>query len=127
MTILSPGPLIGRHPAFLCAQEQLARFAQCDSPVLISGETGTGKELFARALHVLGKRRLLPYVTTNCAQFQDPTLAVSQLFGHRRGSFTGAEADRLGLFEAANKGTLFLDEINELPQVTQALMLRCHR
>jgi two-component system response regulator PilR (NtrC family) len=117
-------PMVGRHPSFVHAQDQLARCALNALPVLISGETGTGKELFARALHLLGPRRRLPYVTVNCAQFQDPTLAVSQFFGHRHGSFTGAHADQTGLFEAAHGGTLFLDEINELPLVIQALMLR---
>src|SRR5881396_692047 len=73
-----PLALVGRHDALLDAQAKLARFAHCSSPVLISGETGTGKELFARALHLLGPRRLRPYVTTNCALFQDPALAISQ-------------------------------------------------
>jgi len=116
--------LIGRHNVFVDALERISQFAQADSAILISGETGTGKELFARALHLLSRRRALPYVSTNCAQFQDATLAVSQLFGHRRGSFTGASNDHTGLFEAAHPGTLFLDEIGELPLVTQAVLLR---
>ena len=120
----SPVALIGHHPSFLRVQEQLARFADANSPVIICGETGTGKELFARALHVLGRRSRQPYIVANCAQFQDPALAVSQLFGYRRGSFTGAHSDHAGLFEAAHNGTLFLDEISELPLSTQALLLR---
>jgi two-component system, NtrC family, response regulator AtoC len=119
-----PLALIGQHALFVDAQERIAQFAQADSPVLISGETGSGKELFARALHLLSRRRALPYLSTNCALFQDGTLAVSQLFGHRRGSFTGAATDHTGLFEAAQSGTLFLDEIGELPLVTQAILLR---
>jgi Nif-specific regulatory protein len=124
---LKGGPrlvLVGLHQAFVHAQKRLARLAPTDNPVLISGETGTGKELIARAIYALSPRQSMPFVSINCAQLQDSTLAVSQLFGHRRGSFTGAQTDRQGLFEAAERGTLFLDEIGELPPSTQALMLR---
>jgi transcriptional regulator with PAS, ATPase and Fis domain len=102
----------------------LRRFAACDAPVLVVGETGTGKELFARALHTMSTRHAGPLVSVNCAQFQDGQLAVSELFGYRKGSFTGALADCTGHFRAAHRGVLFLDEIGELPGSVQAILLR---
>jgi transcriptional regulator with GAF, ATPase, and Fis domain len=116
--------LLGRHPAFEAALERVARFAQSDATVLITGETGTGKELFARALYLLSARRGTAFVSINCAQYQDGQLSVSELFGHRKGSFTGAVADQRGVFDAADGGVLFLDEIGELPPPGQAILLR---
>ena len=116
--------LLGRHPAFEAALQRVARFAESDATVLITGETGTGKELFARALYLLSARRDTAFVSVNCAQYQDGQLSVSELFGHRKGSFTGAVADQRGVFEAADGGVLFLDEIGELPPQGQAILLR---
>jgi two-component system response regulator HydG len=92
-------------------------------PVLIEGETGTGKELFARALHDLGKRKGAPWVAVNCGAIAD-SLFEAEMFGHARGSFTGAERARAGLIARANGGTLFLDEVGELPIAKQATLLR---
>src|SRR5206468_3288115 len=92
--------IVGRHSSLAGALDRVARFAESDSPVLITGETGTGKELFARAIYLLSARSGRPFVTINCAQYQDGLIA-SELFGHRRGSFTGAVADHRGIFEAA--------------------------
>lgn len=116
--------LIGRHGRFLAAQEQALRFAQPDVPVLILGETGTGKELFARALYLLGPRRGRPFLSVNCAQYRDNQLIASELFGHRKGSFTGAQADHRGVFEEADGGVVFLDEVGELSLAAQAMLLR---
>jgi transcriptional regulator with GAF, ATPase, and Fis domain len=116
--------LVGWSPAFLEALERVARYAPSNGTVLFCGETGTGKELFARAVHLLSPRRAAAWVTVNCAQYQDGALSVSELFGHRRGSFTGAVADQRGVFEASDGGVLFLDEIGELPAAAQALLLR---
>jgi transcriptional regulator with GAF, ATPase, and Fis domain len=116
--------LIGRDAALLDAQTRLSRFAASDAPVLLTGETGTGKELFARALYLLGPRCGRPFVRVNCAQFHDGNLMASELFGHKKGSFTGAVADHRGLFEEANGGVIFLDEIGELSLPAQAMLLR---
>ena len=101
----------------------IARAAQAKSPVLIQGETGSGKERVARALHELGPRTDYPLRVINCAAIPD-TLAEGLLFGHERGAFTGANTTQLGLFEQAQGGTLFLDEIGELPARIQAMLLR---
>lgn len=116
--------LIGRHARLLEVQEQALFFAQADAPVLVTGETGTGKELFARAVYLLGTRRGAPFVSVNCAQFGDSQLVASELFGHRRGSFTGAVADHRGVFEEADGGVVFLDEVGELSPSAQAMLLR---
>ena len=116
--------LIGRDAVLLDAQTRLSRFAASDAPVLLTGETGTGKELFARALYLLGPRCGRPFVRVNCAQFHDGNLMASELFGHKKGSFTGAVADHRGLFEEANGGVIFLDEIGELSLPAQAMLLR---
>ena len=116
--------LVGRHPALLEAVRRLRRFAACDASVLITGETGTGKELFAHALHQASSRNCVTMITVNCAQFQDGQLAVSELFGYRKGSYTGAASDYAGYFRAAHNGVLFLDEIGELPAHAQAILLR---
>lgn len=97
--------------------------AVSDNPVLIEGETGTGKELVARAIHSESSRRKGPYITHNCACIQ-PTLMESEFFGYKRGAFTGATRDKEGLFEAAHKGTLFLDEICDLEPSIQPKFLR---
>ncbi len=99
------------------------KLAAVKSTVLLLGESGTGKELFARAIHYNGITRDKPFVAVNCGAIPD-TLIASELFGHRKGSFTGATADRAGYFEAANGGTLFLDEISTLPLATQSMLLR---
>jgi transcriptional regulator with GAF, ATPase, and Fis domain len=116
--------LVGLHASIIEAQGRLLRCAQADGPVLITGETGTGKELFARALYLLGRRNRAAYTCVNCAQYQDGQLLASELFGHRRGSFTGAVADQRGVFEAADGGVVFLDEIGELSVGAQAMLLR---
>jgi transcriptional regulator with GAF, ATPase, and Fis domain len=116
--------MIGRDSVMADAQYRLLQFAQTSSPILYTGETGTGKELFARAATLLSPRRDRPYLSVNCAQYQGENLAASELFGHRRGSFTGAVQDHRGVFEAADGGVLFLDEIGELTLGAQALLLR---
>jgi DNA-binding NtrC family response regulator len=122
----SPGAviLIGRDPVLVDAQVRLARFAASDAPVLLTGETGTGKELFARSLYLLGARFGKPFVRVNCAQFHNGNLMASELFGHKKGSFTGAVADHRGLFEEADGGVIFLDEVGELSLPAQAMLLR---
>jgi transcriptional regulator with GAF, ATPase, and Fis domain len=116
--------LIGKDATIFAALEKVARFAQSESAVLITGETGTGKELFARALYLLSRRRGRPFMTINCAQYHDGQLLASELFGHRRGSFTGAVADHRGVFEEGDGGVVFLDEIGELSPTAQAMLLR---
>jgi anaerobic nitric oxide reductase transcription regulator len=119
-----PVDIIGVHDAVTAVQQQMLQFAQSDSPMLIQGETGTGKELFARGVYLLSRRRKQPMMCVNCAQYQDTQLLASELFGHRRGSFTGAIADRPGVFEEADRGVVFLDEIAELSPAAQAMLLR---
>jgi DNA-binding NtrC family response regulator/pSer/pThr/pTyr-binding forkhead associated (FHA) protein len=114
--------LIVADPAMRGLHRLLQRLAPSDLPVLISGETGTGKELVALALHA-SSRQQGPFVVVNCAALPE-TLAESELFGHQRGAFSGATADKAGYFEAANRGTLFLDEVGELPLPVQAKLLR---
>ena len=115
--------MIGRSPVMQELFDWVRRLAPHMRSVLISGETGTGKELVARALHQLGSRRAQRLVTLNCSAVVD-TLFESELFGHERGAFTGASAAKVGLFEHADKGTLFLDEIGELPLALQGKLLR---
>ncbi len=117
-----PG-ILGRCKAMRHVFQLIGELARVNSTVLIEGETGTGKELVARAIHQQSPRKQGPFVALNCAGLSEE-LAASQLFGHRRGSFTGAYDDQAGLFEAAGGGTLFLDEIGELPIRVQTSLLR---
>jgi len=117
-----PG-VVARAPAFRATLDLARRAASSSATVLLGGETGSGKEIVARAIHTLGPRRTQPFVAVNCAAFSD-TLLESELFGHVRGAFTGAERDKTGLFEAARGGTLFLDEIGETSGPLQAKLLR---
>ena len=115
--------MIGRAPAIVALRDRIRKFAQVNAPVLIRGESGTGKDLVARILHQLGPRREKPFVAENCAAIPE-TLLESVLFGHVRGAFTGAVRDHDGHFVAAHKGTLFLDEIGDTPLAMQAKLLR---
>jgi DNA-binding NtrC family response regulator len=115
--------LVGAAPAFAGAVTALRRVAPTDASVLLLGPSGSGKELFARALHELSRRGKGPFVPFNCAAVPE-SLVESELFGHERGAFTGASARHVGRFEQAHRGTLFLDEIGEVPLSTQAKLLR---
>ncbi|HEX6063050.1 MAG TPA: sigma-54 dependent transcriptional regulator [Longimicrobiales bacterium] len=117
------GELIGGAPAMREVYRIIERVAPTDATVLILGESGTGKELAARALHNHSKRSKGPFIALNCSALP-AELIESELFGHMRGAFTGAERDRQGLFEAAQGGTLLLDEVGELPPAAQAKLLR---
>jgi formate hydrogenlyase transcriptional activator len=115
--------IIGSSPALRESLARVMEVAPTDATVLLTGDTGTGKELFARALHERSPRRQRPLVSVNCAALP-PTLIESELFGHERGAFTGAVTPRHGRFEVADRGTLFLDEIGDLPLELQAKLLR---
>lgn len=117
------GELIGKSTKILHLKEEMRMVAKSDLAVLVTGESGTGKELVARGIHSHSHRFDKPLVYVNCAALPE-TIAESELFGHKRGSFTGAIQDRMGKFEVANRGTLFLDEIGELPLPIQAKLLR---
>ncbi|MFW5695045.1 MAG: sigma-54 interaction domain-containing protein [Alkalispirochaeta sp.] len=121
-TVQSPA-IIGRSPATEAMRSRMEKVAPYSETALITGETGTGKELVARHIHNLSPRRDRAFVPVNCAALGSATIE-SELFGHRKGAFTGAAADRNGVFRAAAGGTLFLDEIGELPLPTQAKLLR---
>jgi Nif-specific regulatory protein len=118
-----PDQMIGNSRSMKMVYRQIAQVAPSPTTVLICGETGTGKELVARAIHDKSTRREGPFVPVNCAALPE-SLLESELFGHEKGSFTGATAKRTGLFEAADKGTIFLDEIGEMPSSAQARLLR---
>lgn len=124
---LSPQPdqvdIVAAGPVTRKVLEQATAAARSDAPVLIVGETGTGKELIARNIHGLGPRRNRAFVPVNCAALPHD-LIESEMFGHRRGAFSGAHVDHSGLFVSAHEGTLFLDEIGELPPQGQAKLLR---
>lgn len=115
--------IIGRSPAMLKALETVAKIAHSESAVLISGESGTGKELIASAIHRLSTRSSRPFIAINCSAIPE-NLLESELFGHEKGAFTGADRRRLGRFDAASGGTLFLDEIGDMPLALQAKLLR---
>src|SRR6266403_5165928 len=115
--------VVGDSPAFKAVIDRVAMVAPTDSTVLILGETGTGKERIAHAIHARSHRSARPIVSVNCAAIQ-PSLIASELFGHERGAFTGALHQRLGRFELAEGGTIFLDEIGDLPAETQIALLR---
>jgi len=113
----------GDNPRLLEALEIAEKAAPTDLPVLVDGESGTGKELMAKVIHANGSRADKPYISVNCGAIPD-NLLESELFGHRRGAFTGASSDRKGKFESAHTGTIFLDEIGELPLAGQVKLLR---
>ena len=113
----------GENPSLLEALEIAEKAAPTDLPVLIDGESGTGKELMAKVIHANGHRGERPFISVNCGAIPE-NLLESELFGHRRGSFTGASSDRKGKFESAHNGTIFLDEIGELPMSGQVKLLR---
>ena len=115
--------LIGGSEPMATLREQLERAAASDAPVLVTGENGTGKEVVARNLHLASDRVTGPFVAVNCAAIPSE-LIESELFGHTKGSFTGAQSDRIGHFEAASGGTLFLDEVGDMPLAAQAKLLR---
>lgn len=116
--------IVGQSDAMLEVLRKVEKVAPFEEPVLISGESGVGKEALAQAIYLLGKRRGKPFVTVNCPQFQEGNLTVSELFGHTKGSFTGAIADRRGCFDEANGGVIFLDEIGDLHLSAQTMLLR---
>src|SRR5580658_3031351 len=117
------GGLIGKSAPMRRLYEQIAKISQSTSPVLLLGETGTGKELVARCIHFMGLRRDKALVPIDCSALT-PTLVESELFGHVKGAFTGADHSKRGLFQSASEGTVFLDEIGELPIFMQAKLLR---
>ncbi len=122
-SIAPPTAMLGRSPAFVRLERSLRRVSAMRRPVLLRGETGSGKELAARYVHDVGPRAGAPFVALNCATIVD-TIAESELFGHVRGAFTGAVRPHTGAFVRADQGTLFLDEIGELPLPLQAKLLR---
>ncbi len=122
-TIIDTHPIIGKSEAILKVREFIRRAAPTESTVLIQGETGTGKELVARAIHYQSARSGQPFAAINCAAIPE-SLVESELFGHEKGAFTGAVGRRLGKFESADGGTVFLDEIGELPIGCQSKLLR---
>ncbi len=115
--------IVGNSPKVLESLEKLLISAPTDLNVLITGETGTGKEIFAKALHGLSNRKKEPFVSVNCAAIPE-NLLEAELFGNERGAYTGAVEQRIGFFETANNGTIFLDEIGEMPILTQVKLLR---
>ena len=115
--------MVGQSPGFLRALRDLDQMGACDTAVHIAGETGTGKELVARAIHLRSRRARGPFIAQSCAALPE-TLIQSAFFGHSRGAFTGADRDRPGIFQTAHGGTLFLDEVAELPLPAQAALLR---
>jgi DNA-binding NtrC family response regulator len=117
------GDLIGRSGSMMKTFDVIRRVARSSAPVLITGASGTGKEVVARTIHRLSRRSAMPFVAFNCGAIS-PTLIESELFGHERGSFTGADKKRIGYFEEANGGTLFLDEITEMGSELQVKLLR---
>ena len=117
------GAMLGASPAMQALYDSIVRVAPTEASVLLTGESGTGKELAASTIHALSRRRNGPFLAVNCAAIP-PTLIESELFGHEKGSFTGADRQHRGYFERASGGTLFLDEISEMPAELQAKLLR---
>lgn len=115
--------LVGKSPPMQRVFDLIQKVSATDSTVLITGKSGTGKELVAKAIHYHSKRNSEPFITVNCGAIPE-TLIESELFGHKKGSFTGAVADKVGYFKAADRGTLFLDEISETPMPLQVKLLR---
>ena len=115
--------MVGKAPEFMACMEQLKMVAAAQAPVLLQGETGTGKELAAHFIHHNSVRSDQPFLTVDCTVLTEP-LFEAEVFGHARGAFTGSVGERIGLFEQANGGTLFLDEVGELPLSQQAKLLR---
>ena len=115
--------MLGNAPEFQAVLRAMRIVSATDATVLVTGESGTGKELLAKALHRYSRRQNNPFVTVNCAALPEH-LAESELFGHRKGAFTGAIYDEKGRMQAAHGGTLFLDEVGELPLGVQAKLLR---
>jgi DNA-binding NtrC family response regulator len=120
---MQPAKLVGASAAIQALQEEIHYASRCDAKVLITGESGAGKEIVARLIHEAGLRRRSPLVTVNCAALTE-TLLETELFGHVRGSFTGAYRDRIGVFEQAHRGTVFMDEVGETTPRMQGLLLR---
>ena len=120
----SPDRLIGQSPAFQALRQSIAEVGSSSANVLITGESGTGKELVAKAIHYGGPRAASPLVTINCAAIPE-SLLESELFGHVKGAFTGATANRAGRIAQADSGTVFLDEVGDMPLALQAKILRC--
>ncbi|MCG8635064.1 MAG: sigma 54-interacting transcriptional regulator [Desulfobacterales bacterium] len=115
--------IIGRTPVMMNLYEHIESVAALDTPVMILGESGTGKEMVAKALHETGNRSDRPFIKVNCAALSESILE-SELFGHVKGAYTGADTDRVGRFEAAHRGTIFLDEIGDIPLSVQVKLLR---
>lgn len=119
----NPYALIGNSPVMKQVYSLISKVLHSEANILLTGETGTGKELVARAIHEYGHRRTFPFVVQNCASLPDGLLE-SELFGYRKGAFTGADRNYQGMFDAADNGILFLDEIGDLPLTLQAKLLR---
>lgn len=115
--------IIGNSPALIAAIERAVKVAPIDLSVLVTGESGSGKEFFPKIIHAFGARKHKKYIAVNCGAIPEGTID-SELFGHEKGSFTGAISARKGYFEEADGGTIFLDEVAELPMTTQARLLR---
>ena len=115
--------IVGRTPVMHGLYELIESVASLDTPVMILGESGTGKEMVAKALHETGNRASRPFIKVNCAALSE-TILESELFGHVKGAYTGADSDRIGRFEAAHRGTIFLDEIGDIPLSVQVKLLR---
>lgn len=120
----APVELLGLSPKMRDTLEKVQKFAKFNQTILITGESGVGKEFFAKACYLLGDRTHAPLVVVNCPQYGDANLTVSELFGHVKGSFTGARFDHKGLFEVADGGVVFLDEVGDLHPNAQTMLLR---
>jgi transcriptional regulator with GAF, ATPase, and Fis domain len=116
--------LVGMSSKMRDTLDKVQKFAKFNQTILITGESGVGKELFAKACYLLSARTKAPFVVVNCPQYSDGNVTVSELFGHVKGSFTGAIADHKGLFNAADGGAVFLDEVGDLPPTAQTMLLR---